>query len=137
MNEAERDLISLFEIGNAIHQLNKKSERKMGLSLVQWRLLKCLIDMPATSAYLLSQAVGVHPSTLTQTLKRLEKKEMLFVSEDPRDSRRKIISITRAGKEALSAASDRMVSWSQALAASRKELAQIQSCLKSQVESEL
>ena len=39
----------------------------------------------------------MHPSTLTQSLKRLLKKDAVFVGEDPKDSRKKIVSLSRKG----------------------------------------
>ena len=132
MNNSERPFFSLFHIGISIHQLNKRSEKQLGLSLVQWCLLKTLIDMPATSAQSLSAAVGVHPSTLTQTLKRLERKEYIFITEDPTDSRKKLISITRSGKNILESASKKMKARLKELIGFEKELSTLQSLLKTQ-----
>lgn len=101
MNASKHPLKSVFHVSLLLHNLNKEAERRTGLSIVQWSILKHLIEMPATSAQELSEAVRLHPSTLTQSLKRLIRKELIFVSEDPRDSRKKIISLTRKGKDAL------------------------------------
>ena len=111
MNNIQHSIFSLIRIGVTIQQMNKCTEKTLGLSLVQWYLLKQLIDLPASSAFNLAQAVGVHPSTLTQTLKRLEKKKYIFTTEDPSDSRRKLISITRFGKEKLESVSKILASW--------------------------
>ncbi|MBY0469940.1 MarR family transcriptional regulator [bacterium] len=108
-------LFSLFKMGVSIHNLNKKTEKKLGLSLVQWCLLKRLIDLPAASASSLASAVGVHPSTLTQTLRRLGRKGFIYVAEDPKDSRKKAISITRSGRDILHTSTRDMVSWSKDL----------------------
>lgn len=83
------------------HNLNKLVEQKLGLSLVQYHFLNTLKDMPACSPLLLSKAVGMHPSSLTQSMKRLSKKELLFVGEDPKDSRKKILTLTYKGHKAL------------------------------------
>lgn len=99
--EMSRSLFQVFHVGVSIQQLNRKIERRSGLSLVQWCLLKRLIHMPAVSAQALARTVVLHPSTLTQSLKRLEKRKLIFVTEDPKDSRKKVISITRTGKEIL------------------------------------
>ena len=107
MNRQDDPLLSLFHLGVSLHHLNMQSEKRLGLSLGQWCLLKKLIDMPVTTAHALSKAVGVHPSTLTQTLKRLESRGFIFITEDPKDSRKKLISITRAGKKALDRARTR------------------------------
>lgn len=133
MKSSEKSFVSLFHIGVAIHQLNKHTEKSLGLSLVQWRLLKCLVDMPASSAHSLAKAVGVHPSTLTQTLKRLERKKFIFVMEDPKDCRKKLISITRLGKTALDNTSNHLGSWSKHLASMENELQFVQSSLAEQI----
>lgn len=97
MTKQNHSFFSLLQIGLSIHHVNKLSERRFGMSLVQWCLLKQLLDRPASSAFVLAKATGVQPSTLTQTLKRLERKGYIFITEDPRDSRKKLISITRSG----------------------------------------
>lgn len=108
MTFSTHPFLSLFRIRLSIHRLSKLSERRFGLSIVQWCFLRRLIQMPAVSAQTLAQTVGVHPSTLTQTLKRLHRRGLIFITEDPRDSRKKTISVTRQGKEALDLAEVRM-----------------------------
>lgn len=130
MNETERPLFSLFHIGNSIQTLNKRSEKRTGLSLVQWCFLKYLIDMPASSAQKLAKAVGVHPSTLTQTLKRLERKGFIFITEDPIDSRRKLISITRSGRDSLESTSSIIKEWSKDLSTLGSDLSRVRSYLE-------
>ena len=128
--EFDPPLYLLFQIGNSIQQLNRKAERQLGLSLVQWYLLARLVDLPATSPQTLATAVGVQPSTLTQTMKRLEKKRLIFVCEDPKDSRKKVVSITREGKNALDIATDRIHEWSEGLLEFSNELSRIQKFLQ-------
>ena len=134
MTKADQLLFQLFHVGISIHHLNKRTEKQVGVSLVQWCLLKHLVDMPATSAHLLSTTVGVHPSTLTQTLKRLEKKKFIFVVEDPRDSRKKLISIAREGKDVLESATRRVENISEGMSSIANELTQVQSQLKRHVD---
>jgi len=92
---------SLFRVSLGLQKFNKRLERLLGLSLVQWYLLRRLIQMPSTSAGVLAKDLGVHPGTLTPLLKRLRRKGMLFVEQDPFDSRRKNILISRAGRTKL------------------------------------
>lgn len=108
MSIRKHPLNSVFHISLLLHNLNKEAERRAGLSIVQWSILRHLIDMPGTSAQELSDAVKLHPSTLTQTLKRLIRKEFILVSEDPRDSRKKLISLTRKGKDTLDQSNSQM-----------------------------
>lgn len=130
MSKDVQSLVSLFRVGISIHNFNKKSEERVGLSLVQWCLLEQLIDMPGTSAHALAKSVGVHPSTLTQTLKRLEKKGFLFQAEDPKDSRRKIISITIHGKQAMERISSQKNDWMKCLAPVSNDLQKLNSVLQ-------
>jgi DNA-binding MarR family transcriptional regulator len=85
----------------AIHNLNKGAEQRLGLSIVQFHLLRILRDMPGVSPQILVGAAGMHPSTLTQSLKRLLKKEYVYIGEDPKDARKKILSLTFEGNTAV------------------------------------
>jgi DNA-binding MarR family transcriptional regulator len=90
-----------FRLGIEIDRLSDRMERRCNISLAQWSVLIRLKDLPAVTAQDLAAAVGVHPSTLTQALKRLERKRYIFVGKDPKDSRKKILSLTREGAERL------------------------------------
>ncbi|MGK5088249.1 MarR family transcriptional regulator [Bdellovibrionota bacterium FG-2] len=92
------EIRKLVEANLAFHSLNKAAEKQFGLSLVQYHLLVMLRDLPGCSPQELAEAVGMHPSTLTQSLKRLKRKEAAFIAIDPRDSRKKILSLTRKGR---------------------------------------
>jgi DNA-binding MarR family transcriptional regulator len=94
----QHSLLKISRLNLLIHNLNKRCEQKHGISLVQWCVLKHLIDLPGTSAHHLSNSIGVHRSTLTPTLKRLEKKEFIFINKNHQDARKKVIAITRLGK---------------------------------------
>jgi DNA-binding MarR family transcriptional regulator len=97
----ENSISSLISLSLYFNQINKALESKLNLSIVQWSVLKTLLEMPAISPLHLSKALGVTPGTLSQTLSRLEKKNFLFMRYDPNDARKKMISITRNGKRAL------------------------------------
>lgn len=111
MKEIEPPLFTLLNISISIHNINKKLERSFGLSLVQWCVLLQISENPCISANTLSNFVGVHPSSLTQTLKRLERKRMIIVTEDPLDSRKKVISITKAGHTRTKSLEKSLESW--------------------------
>ncbi len=131
--QGEPPIYSLFQIGKQIHSMNRRSESQLGLSLVQWYLLSRLVHMPASSPLALAAAVNVHPSTLTQTMKRLEKKRLIFVSSDPKDSRKKVVSITRAGKDTLDLATAKIDEWSSHLSLLGNDLERLRKCLSAQI----
>ena len=89
--------------------------------------------MPATSAQALANTAGIHPSTLTQTLKRLEKKKYILIAEDPKDSRKKLVLLTRSGKTILDLMEMNMGRWSKNLSHIERELALIHSSLENQL----
>lgn len=130
MNDVETPLFKLLTINTSMHNLNKKFEKTFGLSIVQWGVLLQLVERPCISAYTLSSIVGVHPSSLTQTLKRLERKQLIFVTEDPLDSRKKVISITKEGHSLIRQLSAELEPWILALKNQVHALEKINSFLK-------
>ena len=97
----DSEIAQLVKVNMAFHNLNKSAEGKLGLSLVQYYFLVTLRDMPGCSPQRLATAIGMHPSTMSQSLKRLVKKEAVFVGDDPKDARKKILCMTRAGNHLL------------------------------------
>lgn len=123
MNAQEKTLCLLSEVGVSVFQLNKKTERALGMSLVQWCLLRQLVDLSGISALALSKKIGVHPSTLTQALKRLEKKGWISVCDDPLDSRRRLIALTRNGFDQMNQVSRAVTKLATCFDDARAELA--------------
>ena len=95
------EIDSLFRLTLSLHHLNKEMEKKFRLSLVQLFVLIRIRALPATSSQALAKAIGLQPSSMTPTLRRLVRKEYIFVTEDPRDSRRKLIALTRRGNDTV------------------------------------
>lgn len=91
----------LISIARTVQELNFRFEKKFELSLAQWMLLSHLKDLPGCSAFDLSEALQVHPSSLTPALKRLKKKGFIAISNDPKDSRRKNLYLTREGRDQI------------------------------------
>lgn len=81
--------------------LNKSAEAKLGLSLVQYHLLSVIKEAPGASPQQIAKLANLHPSTLTQSIKRLQKKKLIYVAEDPRDSRKKIMGMTLEGNKTI------------------------------------
>lgn len=91
----------LLYINLNFQSLNKAVESKFNLSIVQWAFLKTLLQMPAVSPQVLARVLHITPGTLTQTAARLEKRQYIFICADPKDARKKMISLSRTGKDIL------------------------------------
>lgn len=94
-------LSRLIDLSLRFHNVNRVLEAKCGISIVQWSLLRTLLNMPAVSPLHLARATGVTPGTLSQTMTRLNKKKLLFLCGDPSDARKRMVSLTRLGREKL------------------------------------
>lgn len=100
-SDFENAVAKLIRMNLTFHNLNKMAEEELGLSLVQYHLLRTLRDMPGNAPQRVAHAAGMHPSTLTQSIKRLSRRGLIFVEEDPRDSRKKILGVTFEGSTAI------------------------------------
>lgn len=119
-------LQSALRVGHLIQNLNQEAERHAGLTLTQWSILRHLIARPSISARQLSEVLRLHPSTLTQALKRLTRKQLICVADDPRDSRRRVISLTREGKRTLERTEPAVRKLTDSLALVQGELAAVE-----------
>lgn len=101
--EAAQEKLAILEklIGLSVdlHNLNAGVQRRYDISVVQWLVLKKIIDLPGLSAGSLAEISGVHPSTLTPTISRLESMGLIDVQERPSDLRRKLVVATWKGLE--------------------------------------
>ena len=95
--EFSREIERLVKVSLAFHNLNKLVESKLNLSLVQYHCLAQIRCQPGISSQALADAIGLHASSLTQTIKRLSKRKFVFVGEHPKDSRKKMLSLTAEG----------------------------------------
>ncbi len=95
------EISNLVKMNLKFHNLNREAEQEWGLSLVQYYFLGTLRDLPGTSPQNFARSVGLHPSTLTQTMKRLLKKKLIFLEEDPKDSRKRLLGLTATGNKVL------------------------------------
>ncbi|OFZ54484.1 MAG: hypothetical protein A2428_00705 [Bdellovibrionales bacterium RIFOXYC1_FULL_54_43] len=103
--------LSILQLGIRIQHVNQKLERDTGMSLTQWSLLKCLVDHPTISALDLADLLGIQASSLTQSIKRLQRKGLIIVAKDPLDARRKLLSVTREGNVRLLEVDRKLKAW--------------------------
>lgn len=84
----------------AIFQGNAAIE---GLTAVQFSTLCALDDGVSRSQVELVKATGVDQATIRGIVERLKARDLISLSKDPGDGRKVIITITEAGREALTA----------------------------------
>ncbi len=78
------------------HTSNALSEYK--ISTTEWAFLGLLYDAPeGMRSSAIAQELGVEAPFVTQLVKKLEKTNFLIEKEDEKDSRAKIISLTKVG----------------------------------------
>lgn len=122
VSKGERPFLVIFQIGLKIQHLSMRLEKVAQISLTQWAILQELVNHPGVSPCTLAEVVGIQPGTLTPLLVRLAKKELVFVSKDPKDSRKKFIFLTRRGKETIDRADAHVIEWRDQLGVSREHL---------------
>ena len=95
MVKAKHDKLEFFEhlVGLSVdlHNLNLSVQRQHDISIVQWLVLKKIVDRPGLSAGTLATISGVHPSTLTPTISRLEAMGLIYIQERSSDLRRRLL----------------------------------------------
>lgn len=95
--EALQNIELLVRLSVELHNLNAQAQRHHELSLVQWLVLRKILASPAISASSLALLSGIHPSTLTPTLQRLENAEWIYMLERPSDLRQKMLIVSQKG----------------------------------------
>lgn len=73
--------------------------KEMNISLSQTRILLTLAHKDGVSIDHLSQKTGIGKSSITKSVKILERKEFITKEIDPQDNRKKIIKITNKGRK--------------------------------------
>lgn len=105
MAESTEDPIAfqlLTEIGIIEQLARNRLERSLpdGLKISQFIVLNHLVRLGGEwSPVRLANAFQVTKGAMTNTLQRLEKRDLLRVVPDPRDGRGKLVSITAAGRK--------------------------------------
>ncbi len=98
LRELVRELISI----SVIHRYHiTKSALSVGLYFGQPNMLEYVIEHDACSQKEIAAAVHITPASATISLKRMEKAELITRRADEKDPRKKHISVTDKGKNAL------------------------------------
>lgn len=88
----------LWELAHALQVRSKRMARTLGVTSSQRLVIRVLGQSPGITARELAGALGIHPSTLTGVLARLEQRELIRRTVDPADRRRARFVLTERGK---------------------------------------
>jgi len=88
----------LWELAHALQVRSKRMARTLGVTSSQRLVIRVLGQSPGITARELAGALGIHPSTLTGVLARLQKRELITRTVDPADRRRARFMLTERGK---------------------------------------
>jgi DNA-binding MarR family transcriptional regulator len=88
----------LWELVHALAVRSKRMGRTLGVTGPQRLVIRVLGQQPGATASEISDILGLHPSTLTGVLARLERRHMLQRRTDAADRRRVRFRLTATGR---------------------------------------
>ena len=88
----------LWAVDHGLNRMSKRMESELGVTGPQRLAIRFIGRFPGISAGRLASILHMHPSTLTGILHRLELAALVTRRADPRDGRRSLLGLTRAGR---------------------------------------
>lgn len=88
----------LWGLTHALEVQSKRMARNLGVTGPQRLVIRVLGQSPGLSARDIANILGIHPSTLTGVLNRLEIQGFIIREIDAEDRRRMRFTLSRAGK---------------------------------------
>ena len=88
----------MWELVHALAVRSKRMRRTLGVTGPQRLVIRVVGQLPNATAKQISDMLGLHPSTLTGVLARLERQQMLERKIDRADRRRVRFRLTPAGR---------------------------------------
>jgi MarR family transcriptional regulator, organic hydroperoxide resistance regulator len=89
----------LWAVDHGLTRVSRRMERTVGVTGPQRMVVRLVGQHPGISAGDLARTLHVHPSTLTEVLRRLTERGALERAQDPADARRALFRLTRKGLE--------------------------------------
>lgn len=86
----------MWDVVHALEVRSKAMARTLGVTGPQRLVLRIVSQSPGCTARDISSTLGIHPSTLTGILARLEARQLLVRTVDPADRRRARFELTPA-----------------------------------------
>jgi DNA-binding MarR family transcriptional regulator len=88
----------LLHLAHALQVRSRRMMHKLGVTAPQRVVVRVVGLTPGISPRDIARMLGLHPSTLTGVLARLERAGLIDRREDPSDGRRSQLWLTRAGR---------------------------------------
>jgi DNA-binding MarR family transcriptional regulator len=88
----------LWSLAHALEVRSKRMARTLGVTGPQRLVIRVVGKAPGITARDIADTLGIHPSTLTGVLTRLESQRLITRKTDADDRRRMRFDLTRAGK---------------------------------------
>lgn len=89
----------LWELMHSLQVRSKRMARTLGVTGPQRLVIRIVGQFPNITARELATTLGMHPSTLTGVLSRLERMMLITRTIDPADRRRARFSLTPSGRK--------------------------------------
>lgn len=88
----------VWAVDHGLQSCSKEMEARLGITGPQRLVIRIVGRSPGIAAGELAETLKLHPSTLTGILRRLEQRQILVRSPDPRDARRALFRLTEEGR---------------------------------------
>lgn len=89
----------LWELVHALNVRSKRMGKTLGVTGPQRLVIRVVGQSPDATARAIAEMLGLHPSTLTGVLARLERQKMIQRKVDPVDRRRVRFRLTAEGRK--------------------------------------
>lgn len=99
MGETLQFMQRLWELVHALDVRSKRMSRAYGVTGPQRLVVRIIGQSPDVSASRIALILGMHPSTLTGVLARLQRRGAIRRIMDPRDKRRTRFTLTALGRK--------------------------------------
>jgi len=76
-----------------------RSQQPFGITLAEWRVLRCIIHHPTTSQGEIASSERLNAMSVSRAVAALRRKGLIEVESDPEDRRRSMLSATDLGIE--------------------------------------
>lgn len=88
----------LWHLAHALQVMSRRMMKQLGVTGPQRLVVRVIGQEPDTSAREVAATLGLHPSTLTGVLARLEREGLIERRRDPEDGRRAKLRLTASGR---------------------------------------